>query len=62
MPIPEGELLACTLVWIAGAAMILLAVWMIISYKDRALRRRQRRYRRSYDATFGQTYNRRKAD
>lgn len=59
MAVTEGELLVCTVVWIAGAGMVLVAVWLILSYKKRCLRRRQRQYRENFNATYGDRPRRR---
>lgn len=61
MGIFESELIICTTFWFAGAAMTLAAVWLVISYKKRALRRRQRQYRAAYEQTYGRSSPQRKS-
>lgn len=58
----EDEMVFCSVVWIVGALVILLAVWLFISYKKRGLRRRQRDYYRAYDQTHGHSHRRRSTD
>lgn len=60
--ITEGDLYLGSFIWLVGALVILWAVWLVLSHKNRCIRRRQRRFHEQYASTITQHRRRRKDD